>query len=279
MKLMQRAYIIIFLILLQTVCLVGIVNYNFANEADIIIIQFPRIVIILNNILAIVSIFSIRSIVKMLRVEKESIDKLNNSKEVIMALKAQKHDFKNHLSVIAGLIQLHKEEKALQYIYKISDSVDAGFAISKIENIELAATLYRKCAIAENKGITVDLQIHSSLDDLQIDNIELCKIVFNLLDNAIYELERCISGKKRVLTIIIDEYINNNRISICNTHPALPIEMHQRIFDKGYTTKQGEDHGYGLYIVQELIKKHKGVIEVTSGADFGTKFTVCFPKG
>lgn len=279
MKLTQRAYMIIFLILLQSICLVGSINYKFTNEVGIATMQFPYIMVILNNVLAIISIFVIAGILKMLKAEKKSIDKLNNSKEVIMALKAQKHDFKNHLSVIAGLIQLEKGEKALEYIYKVSDIVDSGFAISKIENIELAATLYRKCAIAENKGIIVDLQIHSGLENLQIHSIDLCKVVFNLLDNAIYELENYVIGKEKKLSITIDEDINNYRISICNSYPALPTDMYQRIFDKGYTTKQGEDHGYGLYIVEQLIKKNKGTIEITSGADFGTRFIVSFLKG
>jgi len=280
MKTIKKAYVIIFLLLLQSVCLMGIINYNFANQVEIVTIKFPYIIIFFNNILAVISIFIIRNIIKILKMEKESMEKLNDSKEVIMALKAQKHDFKNHLSVIAGMIQLNKQEQALQYIYKISDNVEAGFAISKIENIELAATLYRKCAIAENKGIKVRLQINSSLENLHIDSIDLCKIVFNLVDNAIYALGNHISYEEKVLTVIIDENNNHYTISIRNSHPILSADSYTWIFEKGYTTKkeQGEEHGYGLYIVKQLVEKHKGVIQVKSETDFGTDFTVYFPK-
>lgn len=278
MKLSTRAYILISLILLQSFVLIFLTNHTILTlMGDIIVhFQYPYYMGAILNLLGISAIICIFHILKLLKKEKESIIKLNNSKEVIDALQGQRHDFNNHLNVIAGMLQLGKKEKTLEYIFKVSRKVDEVFSISKIENIEIAATLGRKCTIAESKGITVELDIDTSLRDLGIDSIDLCKVLFNIIDNAIYELEHC-KEEERVLTIDIREHEDLYIMEIGNSFPILSENMYDKIFEKGYSTKQGKDHGYGLNIVKQIIQNNKGQITVESYKGVGTIFTIFLP--
>ncbi|RKD23679.1 Sensor_kinase_SpoOB-type, alpha-helical domain [Caminicella sporogenes DSM 14501] len=278
MKLKTKAYILVLLILLQSLSIMFLTNNLIINlMGKIIIYEYPTFVGIILNILGFIAIINVFYIIKFLKKEEESIRKLNRSKEVIEALRGQKHDFNNHLNVIAGMIQLNKPNKALEYIYNICGKTNEFFSISKIENVEVAAILYSKFAIAESKGITVELDINTSLSELKIDNIELSKILFNLLDNAIYELEKSTEDEK-ILTIDIGESDDRYFISIINSYPILSPKLYDKIFEKGFSTKKGENHGYGLNIVKKIVEKNKGQITVESYEGVGTIFTVIFPK-
>jgi sensor histidine kinase regulating citrate/malate metabolism len=276
MKLSTKAYIIIILVLLQN--MIGLLflherlyGYKELAKFDYSFVTYGVIVI-----LSCSTIYLVGSIMRMIGEERKAILKLNHSQEVIHALHAQKHDFKNQLNVIGGMIQLDKAEKALAYIYKVADHADEGFSITKIANVELAATLYRKCVIAEGEGIQVNLDIGTSMEDLQMDSIHLCKIVFNLLDNAIDELKQC-AKEEKILSIQIHEQKKYYTISIGNSYPVLPVELYDKIFEQGYTTKEGEGHGYGLATVKQIVQRYKGSIKVESSEEQGTRFMIRLP--
>lgn len=209
--------------------------------------------------------------------ERESVKELNNSKEVIEALRGQKHDFQNHLNVISGLIQLGKADKALDYTFNICGKTNEIFSISKIKNVEVAALLYRKYAIAENSGIAVELDIDSYLEDIKISSLDLCKILFNLIDNAIYELQNC-NAEEKILSIDISQIDNQYIISITNSYPIISEDIQKKLFQVGFSTKDGEDHGHGLPIVKSIVHKNSGKITVESYEGVGTIFTVFLPK-
>ncbi|MFZ5967005.1 MAG: sensor histidine kinase [Bacillota bacterium] len=278
MKISTKAYFLVIIILLQNLAILALTNRKIILLMNQVVISFdyPYIFGVLLNLMGMSAILLIYYILKFLEREKESINKLNNSKEVIDALRGQKHDFMNHLVVIGGMIQLEKSERALDYIYNVTGNVEASFSISKIGNVELAATLYRKCAIAESKGIKVELDITTSLEDLQMDSIDLCKVVFNLIDNAIYELEHC-EEEEKILTIDVQSYENQYYIAIGNSYPILSPSTMEKIFQKGFSTKEGEGRGYGLSIVKKIVEQHQGKITVESYEGVGTIFTVSFP--
>lgn len=280
MKLKKRAYTLILIILVQSISVILLSNKSLSSllGMDVYNYYYPTIVfIIINILLTLAGIISIYYIMRLLQEEKEAIIKLNHSNEVITALQGQKHDFKNHLNVLAGMLQLDKKSKALDYIFEISERVEEVFSISKIKNIEIAATLFRKCAIAENKGILVDLDIRSDLQHLKINSVEACKILFNLIDNAIYELERCKTEDTYLMVDIFEEeeeYV----ISIGNSYPILSPDLYDKIFEGGFTTKgKNYEHGYGLSIVKRMVEKNDGSIKVESFEGVGTVFTVRLP--
>lgn len=278
MKLKTKASTLVLLILLQSASIIFLTHNKVAQILSAsFLYDYPIVLVLFFNILGIAAIINVFYVFSFFKREQNSMKKLNHSKEVIEALRGQKHDFNNHMNVVGGMIGLKKYDRALKYIYNICGKTNEIFSISKIENVEVAAILYRKVAIAENKGITVEIDISTSLEDLSINSIDLSKIFFNLLDNAIYELELS-PYEEKILTVDIKEDDEKFIIIIGNSYPVLSPELFDKIFIPGYTTKKGQQHGYGLDIIKKTVEKNKGQINVESYEGIGTLFTVFLPK-
>ena len=69
-------------------------------------------------------------------------------------------------------------------------------------------------------------------------------------------------------------------LSVADEGPGIPAELHQRVFERGFTTKaRGEDTGtgLGLYIARTIVERHAGRISVKAGPEGGTVFEVELP--
>jgi len=65
-------------------------------------------------------------------------------------------------------------------------------------------------------------------------------------------------------------------LMIENNGPEIPKGISSLIFEKGYTSKpESTDHGFGLYIANQLAAKNNGSISVDSTAE-STKFIIVF---
>jgi signal transduction histidine kinase len=109
---------------------------------------------------------------------------------------------------------------------------------------------------------------------------ELNQVWTNLIHNAIQAMEG-----KGDLTISVGrnpkgfENLSGLDVRITDTGKGIPPEIKARIFDAFFTTKAaGEGSGLGLYIVKQIIDKHKGNITYESGEGKGTTVIVELPQ-
>ena len=128
---------------------------------------------------------------------------------------------------------------------------------------------------AERKGIDVYVEVKSDLKELKVADWEVCKVLSNLVDNAMTALEST-EGEKQI-RIDITETKEAYVFSIANNGPMIPKAQQEYIFKQGFTTKSGEGHGMGLYIVTTVLKENKGSIQMSSDED-ETAFVVEFKK-
>ncbi len=281
MKINKRSYIlIIILVLIQSIATSLMTNQAILSSmrsTEKILYNYPSAVVLVINGLAISVVIWVFYIIKLVDKQLEINRKLNHSTEVVQALRGQKHDFHNHLNVISGLIQLEKTKKALDYIEKVCGENTKIFSISNVDNPEVAAILYKKCAIAESKGMSIELGITTDIEDIYIDPVSLCTILFNLIDNAIHELDKP-AEQDKVLSIDITEQEGYYIFAVGNSFPILDPDDHEKIFEPGFTTKKGENHGYGLSNVKKIVQRYKGKITLESYPKVGTIFTVFIPK-
>ena len=113
----------------------------------------------------------------------EAMESLNNT------LRAQRHDFLNHLQVVYSLMEMKEYDEANAYIEKIYGSITAVSRVMKTANPSINALLQVKLAACEKAGIPVTLNIQSAWKDLPMPGWEMCKVLSNLLDNAIDALQ------------------------------------------------------------------------------------------
>ncbi|MPN27513.1 hypothetical protein SDC9_174947 [bioreactor metagenome] len=100
-------------------------------------------------------------------------------------IRGRQHDFKNHLNVINGLIELYDENKNLykvkNYINSLSYSMQGLESIIYIDNSILIAILYGKFHEANKANIKFIYEIKNSLLETSLKDYELVEVLSNLI--------------------------------------------------------------------------------------------------
>ena len=190
-------------------------------------------------------------------------------------LRAQRHDYLNHLQVVYGLMELEEYDELKTYLAPIYKGMMKTGKALKTKNPAVNALLRAKMEEAESKGIDFYVEVTSDLSGLKAEPWELCKVLANLMDNAITALEAIPSEKK--LRVDIGEDRDSYRFSVANNGPAIPEELQESIFREGFTTKKESGHGMGLSIVTQVLKTYKGTISLSSTEE-ETVFRIRVPK-
>ena len=192
---------------------------------------------------------------------KKSFNPLIN--DLISKLKANEHEYKNHLNTIWSIAQVTPseeiKEKLKEYIGNIVDDTEEFSMLLNIENTIIKAVLYNKAQRAEKLGVKYNYKVSSDFKEIQLDNSELTVILSNLLNNAI-EATSFIEKKEVIINITEDE--RYYKIEVENYTSNLKSEDLTQIFKVGYTTK-GEGRGYGLANVKAIVDKYKGKIQMS----------------
>ena len=197
----------------------------------------------------------------------QMMDELNNK------LRAQRHDFLNHLQVVYSLMEMQEYADASEYLERVYGEIRALSGALRTQSTAVNALLRVKAAACEDAGIAFTANITSALEDLSIPAWEMCCVLGNLLDNAMDAVRHL---EQPALTLDISENLREFILAVRNPGAPIPPELQERIFDAGVTTK-GEGHGMGLKIVKETLAGYGGEITCQSaGAE--TVFTVRLPK-
>jgi len=122
------------------------------------------------------------------------------------------------------------------------------------------------------KNITVNKSYCNNLVDIPAYVGELNQVWTNIIDNALYAMER--NGELTIETSCDGKSV---KVKIIDNGSGIPKEIMSRIFDPFFTTKKvGQGTGIGLDIVNRIIKHHDGDIKVESMPG-RTEFSICIP--
>ncbi len=67
-------------------------------------------------------------------------------------------------------------------------------------------------------------------------------------------------------------------VRVKDSGPGIPAELHERIFEPFYTSKERDGGtGLGLAVSHGIVKEHDGWVDVDSGPGRGTQFSLFFP--
>ena len=215
------------------------------------------------------------------RTELESLlRELDNARSVSEALRAQAHDFSNRLHTIAGLIELGRQEEAIQLTTE-SSSVSQELTESLLERVGdpvLGALLLGKSAVATERGIQFRLSPDSRLDGDAGHPRDLITVVGNLIDNALDAAATSPNGGARWVEVSIHKADGDVIIKVHDSGPGIGEGQLGQIFSEGYTTKlasPGSRRGLGLALVKQVAARRNG--EVTVLNQGGAMFTVRLP--
>jgi len=194
-----------------------------------------------------------------LKQTEDSIDDLNKLNNT---LRAQRHDFMNHLQVVHSLIELEEYKDANSYIDKVYTDIEKVSSILKTGIPAVNAILESKRQTCESKGIEVTVEISSTLSKISVPDWELCRLFGNIIDNSINALTLVQTARR--VSIEIFEDLHSYRFKISNNGPMIPPELWTRIFDAGFTTGTHGGEGMGLAICSNIMKAYNGQLWVVS---------------
>lgn len=190
-------------------------------------------------------------------------------------LRSQRHDYLNHMQVVYGMVELEEYGELHDYLEPIyRDMMKVGKAI-RTSVPAINALLMAKMGEAEAAGIDFYVEVKSDLGHLRMEPWELCKVLSNLIDNAITALSAQETDRKIMMEINEDrEYY---LFSVSDNGPPIPKDRQAAVFKPGFTTKQEPGHGMGLFIVSNVLRRNGGSILLKSD-ESETVFTVRLRK-
>ncbi|MEG4089574.1 ATP-binding protein [Microcoleus sp. Pol12B4] len=160
--------------------------------------------------------------------------------------------------------------------------IEAGRVQASYEPVDLAtytaelASTFR--SLIERVGMSLIVDCPTLPEAIYIDREMWEKIVLNLLSNA---FKFTLAG---TITVRLQCVENGVELSVADTGLGIPSEELPHLFERFHRIKnsQGrsfEGSGIGLSLVQELVKLHRGAIDVSSTFGQGSCFTVTIPTG
>ena len=213
------------------------------------------------------------------------------------------HEFRTPLTLMLGPLeellndqQLREESKAgIELAYRnalrLLKLVNSLLDFSRIEAGRLRAQFKRINLAAATRDLASSFRsaIHKAGMQLIVNCPEIPgpayvdvdmweKIVLNLLSNA---FKYTLSG---AITVALRQENGRIELSVSDTGIGIPEEEQPKVFERFYriqhsAARSQEGTGIGLALVNELVRMHKGTVQLKSRPGQGTRVTVTIPAG
>lgn len=180
------------------------------------------------------------------------------------------------LKIIEGQVQrvVHTIQEFLDFARKPSARMQP-IQINKL----LEEVLGLIMPVISLREITLKTRLEPGLPDILGDGSQLQEAFLNLLTNA---MDAMPAGGEIGVTTGLDSRRPGGQfgifVTISDTGCGIPTADLSKIFEPFFTTKErSKGTGLGLSICREIIKAHRGEIQVSSRLEVGTTFTIVFP--
>lgn len=206
-------------------------------------------------------------------------EEITGYNQIVNALRANSHEFKNKLHVILGLIQIKEYEQAKEYILGLQqdNSYISKKLLNNITNPTVMALLHGKLSRADELGVTLEIDESSNLEEatLPIYNRSLITIIGNLIDNSLNAVIN--NQNEKYVYLNIQDEINAVTITVYDNGEGIKKENIDRVFNRGFSTNK-DGSGIGLSLVKEKVDFFNGEITIESEEDHCTKIIIRLTK-
>lgn len=247
-------------------------SFDIPEQAEIALVAIACAVVIWGAIVDVRDAFIMRRAEQQREMLEEAYRQLESLNQT---LRRQRHDFKNHLQVVYSLTEMGAYADVQDYVQRIYEDVQSLGSLIRTAIPAVNALLSAKEADCKERGIHFEVELQSSWEDMPVAGWEMCRIIGNLVDNAIDALQEG-QTPEPCIRISIGESIPCFSLSVENNGPEIPASHRRNIFLPGFTTKSA-GHGNGLSIVSELVETYGGDLRLESEPG-RTCFSCSFPR-
>ncbi|MDI3331901.1 MAG: ATP-binding protein [Micrococcus sp.] len=238
------------------------------------------------------------------RTELEStFRELEGQRSMTEALRSQTHEFSNRLHVISGLLSLGEAEEAREYVRSLTGPLGSS-GTPDLGDASLTALVGAKAAVAREAGVELTVTQGSAVaSDWHADDDTLT-VVGNLLTNAIeaagdggrvlLEVRAGAGGDQRAGQGAAQRAVRSGvEVTVDDSGPGLDPAAVDRLFRWGESTKQGVGtgepvtggatappvggRGVGLALVDRIVRRRRGRVDVGASPLGGARFHAAWP--
>ena len=178
-------------------------------------------------------------------------------REHMDATRQLRHDFRQHLHVIAGLSEAKKYDKLNDYLAEYEGRLAPPHTLLCANAaLDAIAGHYQRIAETQNTRISWRLDLP---ERLPLDEVDLCMMLGNLLENALRAVcalpveareVRVVSGM--IGGAMLGLSVENGYVGEIDFAP------------NGLPTSHKKDHGVGLASVAATVKRHNGTLSIAA---------------
>lgn len=231
---------------------------------------------------------------------KNQLQAANELKSQLLSIAA--HDLKNPLQVILGyefykedMTLTAEEEEMLNSIFNaakkmlgmISETLESAAADAAQLELNLVETdlaellnssVNDQKILAKRKDQKIITEIEYEIEKVKVDKFWFREAIDNLISNAIKY-----SPKKSEIKVRLESNYNDIKLSINDNGPGFTDDDKSKLFAKfqrlsAKPTAGESSTGLGLFIVKQIIDKHKFSIELDSKQNEGSSFQITIPQ-
>ncbi len=177
-----------------------------------------------------------------------------------------RHDMRNHLTAVQGLLERGETQRAASYLSEIASSPAMGGRRNLCENETANVVLAAKAEDMDQRGLIGDFAV-SLPRELSITDTDLCALLGNALDNAIEAAVQ--AGDKRISV----RCRADKGLFMLRVENAVEGEIRP---DLSTTKADKSAHGFGLAGMREIAQRCGGSLETrVQGGRF--ELVACIP--
>ena len=172
-------------------------------------------------------------------------------------MRGWRHDYHNHLQVIKAQLALGETDQLQRYLDELEQDLDRVDSWIKSGNLMADAILNSKLSLAQQKRIRVNCKARLP-ENLPVEDVDLCVILGNLLDNALEACEQ-IPEEGRFLRVYLA--VNGRQLYMSIQNSA---KEELNFNERNYITQKRGSHGFGMKRVSAVVEKYDGFLNLAN---------------
>lgn len=236
------------------------------------VFEFVRSITLIMALMIILVILALYFYVRVNRKERDDLRAANRINEQLIEsqtrffeataksdneIRAMRHDMRNNIQVLMLLLEKGEHDKMREYLKEMGDNLISADVSAHTGDTIADAIIAEKKSAAKSHGI--ELKSAGKIEGVEISPVDMCKILANLLDNAIEaasnpELKE-IDAQDKVIDLQFKKTDNFFMISVINPCFKAPKTKDGKIV----TSKEDhKNHGFGLQNIETAASVYDG---------------------
>ncbi len=165
-----------------------------------------------------------------------------------------RHDFKQTIRTLNGMATENDLEGIKAYLGKYVENMPENDVVQYCSDGAVNALLNHYAQTAAMNGIDMTLQIRLPFEEVETDEVELCTVIGNILDNAIRACSEMEEGKKRYIRLSMTLQHKTNLYIVAVNSFGGRVKRRNGM----YLSTRRRGSGIGLNSIHSIAAQHGG---------------------